>query len=83
MPLLASLACQDPSPAWQSFESRTAGIAVEFPGTPTVTVEQQLTPPTMTEVERVNLDRKSRGQLQVSSYVLLPAPGGPLSSAVR
>lgn len=83
VPLLASLACQDPAPAWLPFESRTAGVAVEFPGTPTVTVEQQLTPPTMTEVERVNLDRKSRGQLQMSSYVLLPAPGVPVESLLR
>ncbi|WAS98837.1 hypothetical protein [Nannocystis punicea] len=42
VPLLASLACEAPAPAWR-FESRRAGIAVVFPGEPTVTVEQQLT----------------------------------------
>ncbi|MCY1060077.1 hypothetical protein [Nannocystis sp. SCPEA4] len=81
--LLASLACEDPAPAWQPFESRTAGIAVEFPGTPTVTVEQQITLPTVTEVERVVFDRKSRGMLQVSSYVLLPTGGIPVESLLR
>ncbi|PCC68613.1 hypothetical protein SAMN02745121_05287 [Nannocystis exedens] len=83
VPLLASLACQDPAPTWQPFESRTAGVAVEFPGAPTVTVEQQLTLPVVTEVERVVLDRKSRGMLQVTSYVLLPAPGVPVESLLR
>jgi hypothetical protein len=83
VPLLASLACQDPAPAWQPYESRTAGVAVEFPGTPTVTVEQQLTLPTVTEVERVAFDRKARGQLQVSSYALLPTDGVPVESLLK
>ncbi|WAS96601.1 hypothetical protein [Nannocystis punicea] len=83
VPLLASLACQDPAPVWQPFESYRAGIAVELPGTPTVTLEQQLTLVTMTAVERVVFDRKSRGQLQVSSYELLSTDGVPVEAMLK
>lgn len=71
--LLASPACEDPAPPWERFESPAGKFTVEVPKKPTVEIEQQLGGLTMTEVERVGVDRGPRGQLQVSSYKLLAA----------